>query len=200
VPTRGSGYVAATSRDTVPQLANMLRVGLSPQILLMVSKVYVPVLFPFTFAIAWMSLALDRALGWSKFLPEPANLFLAGCSLAGGLLVVGLAYTDLVIDGHGSPSPTAGRTQRLVIRGLYARCRNPSVHGKLLGVLSVGFALNSASFCVLVVPSLLAISLVEKIARQEPQLVAFFGEEYLEYRKNVPLFLPRIRPWHPRST
>jgi protein-S-isoprenylcysteine O-methyltransferase Ste14 len=74
--------------------------------------------------------------------------------------------------------------------GIYAHSRNPSVFGKLFGVLSVGFALNSASFCFILVPLLLAGSLVEKVVRQEPQLVEVFGEEYERYRKEVPLFIP----------
>jgi protein-S-isoprenylcysteine O-methyltransferase Ste14 len=74
--------------------------------------------------------------------------------------------------------------------GIYAHCRNPSVHGKLLGVLAVGVALDSPSFCGVLVPLLLAGSLLEKAWRQEPQLIAVFGEEYLRYREEVPLFVP----------
>jgi protein-S-isoprenylcysteine O-methyltransferase Ste14 len=37
---------------------------------------------------------------------------------------------------------------------------------------------------------LLTGSLVEKVWRQEPQLVEVFGEEYERYRKEVPLFIP----------
>lgn len=177
----------------------MARVALSPPILLMVSKVYVPVLFPLTFAIGWTALALDGALGWGPWLPHPANYAIATASLLAGLAIVAHCYADLVVEGGGSPSPTAGRTQRLVVRGLYAHCRNPSVHGKLLGVLAVGFALNSAAFCLILVPCILAISLTEKVVRQEPQLVAAFGADYERYRANVPLFLPRLRPWRPET-
>jgi protein-S-isoprenylcysteine O-methyltransferase Ste14 len=183
----------------VEQVQRMVRVGMSPQILLMVSKVYVPVLFPTTWLFAYSSLAADRALGLEAFIPAPLNFAVAAASLAIGLLVVGTAYTDLVIEGDGSPSPTAGRTQKLVVKGLYARCRNPSVWGKLFGVLSVGFALNSFAFCFILIPVVLCISLVEKVVRQEPQLVEIFGDQYDEYRKNVPLFLPRLTPWQPRG-
>lgn len=168
----------------------VLRVTTTPQILLMVSKVYIPVLFPLTFLIALASLALDRAIGIQTFLPEPANLVIAALSLLTGLFVVGVSYAELVTKGEGSPSPTAGRTVKLVRSGIYAWCRNPSVHGKLLGVLSVGFALNSFSFCCILIPLLLAGSLAEKVVRQEPQLVAIFGDEYESYRREVPLFIP----------
>lgn len=195
-------------------LGGIFRVALTPQILLMVTKVYIPFLFPLTFLIAvsarFLDLYLDaRLAGWfgfsarAGFLPTPMNYGVAALSLALGLLVVGISYAELVFQGDGSPSPTAGRTQKLVRTGIYAYCRNPSVHGKLLGVLSVGFALNSFSFCFVLVPALLVYSLIEKVWRQEPQLVAVFGEEYVRYQQEVPLFipwkifLPRRKPANP---
>lgn len=175
----------------ISPLARSVRVALTPQILLMVSKVYIPVLFPVTFLIALTAMNIDRGLGFADgFLPVPANYYVAAASLAAGLLVVGITYAELVFRGEGSPSPTAGRTQKLVRSGIYAYCRNPSVHGKLLGVLAVGFALNSFSFCFLLVPLLLAGSLIEKVVRQEPVLVEIFGDEYVQYQKEVPLFVP----------
>lgn len=177
--------------DSIQRMvAAVWRVARTPEILLMVSKVYIPVLFPLTFLIGLSALALDRALGLPTFLPVPVNFVVALASLLAGLAVVGVSYAELVQKGEGSPSPTAGRTMKLVRTGIYAYCRNPSVHGKLLGVLAVGFALNSFSFCFLLVPTLLAGSLVEKVWRQEPQLIDIFGEEYEAYRREVPLFIP----------
>ena len=56
--------------------------------------------------------------------------------------------------------------------------------------LAVGFALNSMAFCFVLTPLLLTGSLIEKVWRQEPQLVEIFGDDYLEYQQNVPLFIP----------
>ena len=162
-----------------------------PTILNMVAKVYIPVLFPLTFLIALTAVKLDALLGFSSgFLPQPQNLGIAASSLVlGGVLWI-WTYEQLTRLGEGSPSPTAGRTTKLARTGIYAHCRNPSLFGKLLGVLSVGFALNSVSFCFILVPLLLTGSLIEKVVRQEPQLVEVFGEEYEQYRKEVPLFIP----------
>lgn len=172
-------------------MSPILRVLLSRPILLMVAKVYVPVLFPLTFLIAVAARLLDEKLGYAAgFLPVPVNLAVAALALVLGLLVVGVSYAELVVRGEGSPSPTAGRTIKLVRTGIYGWCRNPSVHGKLLGVLSVGLALNSVSFCFVLVPLLLTGSLIEKVWRQEPQLVEIFGADYEQYRREVPLFIP----------
>ena len=169
----------------------IFRAVLRPTILNMVAKVYIPVLFPLTFLIALTAVELDALMGFgSGFLPEPQNLAIAASSLVlGGVLWI-WTYEQLTRLGEGSPSPTAGRTTKLARTGIYAHCRNPSLFGKLLGVLSVGFALNSVSFCFILVPLLLTGSLIEKVVRQEPQLVEVFGEEYEQYRKEVPLFIP----------
>jgi protein-S-isoprenylcysteine O-methyltransferase Ste14 len=50
--------------------------------------------------------------------------------------------------------------------------------------------LNSVAFCCILVPALLAGSLIEKVWRQEPQLIEVFGEDYVRYRDRVPLFVP----------
>ncbi len=172
-------------------LENLLRAALSPQIVQMVCKVYVPVLFPLTFCIGITALWLDDLLGWQAgFIPAEWNLALAAGSFVVAALIWIWTYAELVQKGDGSPSPTAGRTQKLVTTGIYAYSRNPSLYGKLLGVLSVGFALNSLAFCTILVPILLSFSLLEKVWRQEPQLVEVFGAEYVRYRKEVPLFVP----------
>lgn len=173
------------------QLVHIFKAGLRSPIISMVAKVYIPVLFPLTFLIALVALWMDALLGFGEgFLPTTANLPIAAVSFVLGAILWLWTYEQLTRLGEGSPSPTAGRTQKLVIVGIYAHSRNPSLFGKLLGVLSVGFALNSFSFCFILVPTLLTISLIEKVWRQEPQLVEVFGEEYEQYRKDVPLFIP----------
>lgn len=162
-----------------------------PAILGMVTKVYVPVLFPLTFLIWLIASAIDGAVGLGAgFLPAPANLLAAALSFGLGAFLWLFTYEQLTRMGEGSPSPTAGRTQKLVVKGIYAYCRNPSVWGKLFGVWAVGLAMNSATFTFVLVPLLLAGSLVEKVWRQEPQLIDIFGEDYAHYRDTVPLFVP----------
>ncbi|MFM2246212.1 MAG: hypothetical protein RL071_2286 [Pseudomonadota bacterium] len=182
-----------------------VRAFFSPAILGMVTKVYVPVLFPLTFLIALLADALDDALGFGAgFLPSPANYGVAAVSFVLGAALWLVTYEQLTRMGEGSPSPTAGRTQKLVVRGIYAYSRNPSLFGKTLGVLAVGFATNSLSFCAILVPLLLVGSLIEKVVRQEPQLVEIFGADYERYRQEVPLFIPWTlflgrKPWASRD-
>jgi protein-S-isoprenylcysteine O-methyltransferase Ste14 len=172
-------------------MKNIIRAALRPTILHMVAKVYIPVLFPLTFLIALTAMKMDEFLGFGQgFIEEPINYIMAAGSLVLGAVLWVWTYEQLTRLGDGSPSPTAGRTTRLVRVGIYAHSRNPSLFGKLLGVLSVGFALNSVSFCFILIPVLLSGSLIEKVWRQEPQLIDVFGEEYEKYRNEVPLFIP----------
>ncbi len=175
----------------------LVQAALSPAITGMVTKVYIPILFPLTFLIGLSAVTLDRLLGFgSGFLPSavigglPTHLWMAIASFILGTFLWLWTYEQLTVKGEGSPSPTAGRTLKLVRTGIYAHSRNPSLFGKLLGVLAVGIALNSFSFCCILIPVILCLSLMEKVVRQEPQLVEIFGEEYERYRAEVPLFIP----------
>lgn len=156
----------------------------------MVAKVYIPTLFPLTFLIALLALWVDRILGLPALFPEGIHYWIAAITFVIGVISWLATYEQLSRVGEGSPSPTAGRTMKLVTSGIYAYSRNPSIFGKLLGFLSIGIALNSTSFCLILAPLLLTGSLLEKVWRQEPQLIEMFGAEYEQYRSEVPLFMP----------
>lgn len=177
------------SRAALP--VRIVRAFLSPAILGMVTKIYIPMLFPITFLIWLVADTLDGWLGLADgFLPTPTNYAVAAVFFVTGAAWWLWTYEQLTRMGEGSPSPTAGRTQKLVVRGIYAYCRNPSVWGKLFGVWAVGIAMNSVTFVFVLVPLLVAGSLIEKVVRQEPQLVEVFGPDYDVYRQQVPLFVP----------
>ena len=69
-------------------LLRAIRVGFSPPILNMVSKVYIPVLFPLTFLIALLALWMDRKMGFGGgFLPEGSHLWVALASFCLGAIL-----------------------------------------------------------------------------------------------------------------
>lgn len=172
-------------------IKQLFKAAFKPHITHMVAKVYIPTLFPLTFLICLLALSLDDFLGFKEgFIKEPFHLWTAGVFFITGLFLWIWTYEQLTRLGEGSPSPTAGRTVKLVKTGIYAYSRNPSLFGKLLGFIAVGLALNSISFCFILSPLILTGSLIEKVLRQEPQLIEIFGEEYTTYQKEVPLFIP----------
>ena len=172
-------------------IVQFFKAAFRPHITQMVAKVYIPTLFPLTFLISLLALRLDQFLGFKQgFVSSPTNYYVAGSMFLIGVVLWVWTYEQLTRLGEGSPSPAAGRTIKLAQQGIYAYSRNPSLFGKLTGFLAVGVALNSFSFCFVLAPILLCGSLIEKVIRQEPQLVEIFGDEYVEYRNRVPLFLP----------
>ena len=174
-----------------PLPVRIVRAFVSPAILGMVTKIYIPMLFPLTFLIWLVAATIDGWLGLEAgFLPTPVNYYVAVGFFVTGAVWWLWTYEQLTRMGEGSPSPTAGRTQKLVVRGIYAYCRNPSIWGKLFGVWAVGIAMNSTTFVFGLVPLLVMGSLIEKVVRQEPQLIEVFGPDYEEYRRQVPLFFP----------
>ena len=171
-------------------LLSLIKTFFRTEISHMVAKVYIPVLFPLTFMICLFAIFIDQQFSLPLLFSTPFNYYIAiGCFIIGTLFWL-WTYEQLSRLGDGSPSPTAGRTMKLVTSGIYKYSRNPSLFGKLLGFISVGFALNSFAFCCILAPLLLIGSLVEKVWRQEPQLVEMFGEQYIQYQKEVPLFIP----------
>ncbi len=170
----------------------ILAVVTEPDLYLLVLRIYFPILFPTTFFLLLGATRVDQALGWSRLMPPPWNVVIGILVFLAGAALWLYTYAVFIYGGKGSPSPSIRRTTRLVTWSVYARCRNPSVLGKLLGVLGVALIVNTPSFTLIFLPLLLVGSLIEKVWRQEPVLVEVFGDEYLEYRKRVPLIIPRI--------
>ena len=133
-------------------------------------------------------------VGWG--LPAPASLLpsILGCLLVGvGLLLMYRTIALFAGFGEGTLAPWDPPT-RLVVRGVYRRVRNPMISGVFFVLLGEATLLGSPPIFVwfLVVFALNAvyIPLIE-----EPDLSQRFGEEYLTYKRNVPRWVPRLRPW-----
>ena len=76
--------------------------------------------------------------------------------------------------------------------GIYGRIRHPRYAGATLGLLSLALFANYLAPYVLFAiwfPALYLITFLE-----ERELIDRFGDEYLEYQKSVPRFIPRRLP------
>ena len=115
-------------------------------------------------------------------------------ALAGGSILVANIIT-LIRTGKGTLAPWTP-TRRLVIRGMYAHVRNPMISGVLMTLLGESLIFHSASiFTWLVV--FFSVNHVYFIISEEPGLESRFGDEYREYKRNVPRWIPRLTPWTP---
>ncbi len=83
------------------------------------------------------------------------------------------------------------RTETIVTTGVYSVVRHPQYLGGLLAHAGISFLL-SAGYSLLLTP--LMVVLVYLISRkEEEELIREFGKEYEDYKKKVPMLIPRIR-------
>jgi len=96
--------------------------------------------------------------------------------------------------GQGTAAPW-DPPQQLVVAGPYRHVRNPMLTSVFIIQLAEALLLNSWAififFIVSVIANMLYFPLVE-----EKSLEKRFGNAYREYRKNVPRWIPRLKPWH----
>ncbi len=114
-----------------------------------------------------------------------------------GLFMLGSTIKMFIEIGRGTLAPW-DPTHKLVTRGLYAHVRNPMITGVLAVLLGEALVFHSVPILIWSIV-FLAINHVYFIALEEPGLVERFGEEYVQYEKNVPRWIPRIKPWRPEE-
>lgn len=115
--------------------------------------------------------------------------------IATGGAVVTHSFARFAVDAVGTPLP-ATPARHLVVSGAYRHVRNPMYVALDAGI--VGQALLFGQRRLLALATVAAITPAVFVRPyEEPKLAASFGADYEEYRRNVPGWLPRLRPWRP---
>ena len=150
------------------------------------------VLVPFV-----VGLWLPYRVHWAYTLPTDV----LGGNLLGYLigylfLVLGAAIYlwcawDFAVTGLGTPAPIDA-PRVLVIKGLYRYVRNPMYVGVLCLIASQALFWRSYPILVYMI-FIVACFHLFVIAYEEGHLKHVFGEQYEEYCKRVPRWLPRLR-------
>ena len=131
--------------------------------------------------------------GWEAGTTWPPLQLLGALLLGAGVIVLVDAFVRFVVEGIGTPAPIAP-TQRLVVGGLYRHVRNPMYLA--VGATIVGQALLLGRPILLLYAAAFAVVVLAFVrGYEEPTLERRFGAEYEEYRRAVPGWLPRLRPW-----
>ena len=131
--------------------------------------------------------------GWDARDPSAPLVVLGAVLLAAGLLVLVQAFVRFVVEGLGTPAPVAP-TEHLVVGGLYRHVRNPMYLA--LGAIVTGQALILGRPALLLyAAAVLAVTSTFVRVYEEPTLRSQFGAEYDAYRRAVPGWRPRLRPW-----
>jgi protein-S-isoprenylcysteine O-methyltransferase Ste14 len=122
---------------------------------------------------------------------------LGAAVLLAALAVLISAFVRFALEGLGTPAPVAP-PDRLVVGGLYRYVRNPMY----LAVLSlvIGQALLLGQLVLFAYAAVVCTAFTAMVRwHEEPALHRQFGGQYDTYRAAVPGWLPRRRPWQPRS-
>lgn len=150
---------------------------------------------PFTMAAIVPALILSS----SSYAPITANprtiAGLAILSLGSALLVwtVGIFFKL----GRGTLAPW-DPPKNFVVRGPYRHWRHPMISG--VNLILIGEALIFGSVSLLLWQlGFLAANLIYLPLKEEPDLVARFGEPYRAYMRAVPRWLPRATPYRPEA-
>jgi protein-S-isoprenylcysteine O-methyltransferase Ste14 len=113
-----------------------------------------------------------------------------------GLLIWTVVLFDRVGEGTLGLGNVMGEPVHLVVRGPYRHVRNPMITGVLCILLGEAAVTASGSlllwFAIFLTFQATAIRFWE-----EPHLTDRHGSEYVDYRRNVPRWIPRISAWDP---
>ena len=113
--------------------------------------------------------------------------------IAAGAVVLVDAFVRFAVEGTGTPAPVAP-TQELVVSGLYRHVRNPMYLA--VGATIVGQALLLGRPVLLLYAAAFAVAVFAFVrGYEEPTLTRRFGTRYEDYRRAVPGWWPRRRPW-----
>jgi protein-S-isoprenylcysteine O-methyltransferase Ste14 len=124
--------------------------------------------------------------------PVPVRIIGVALIVAGAALLL-TVLVRFVTEGAGTPSPAAP-AQRLIVGGAYRHLRHPMYLATI--VVVVGEALAFAEPVLLLGAAAYGATFAVFAARYEDRrLAARFGEAYLAYRRAVPGWRPRLRPW-----
>ena len=135
--------------------------------------------------------------GWESA-GSPLFLRLVGAALlAAGLGFLGHTVVRFVVEGLGTPSPVAP-TEKLVVGGVYRYLRNPMYVAVIAIILGQAAILGRPVLLVYAAIFWLVVASFVRVY-EEPTLSHRYGEQYETYRRAVPAWVPRVRPWRGSS-
>ena len=143
------------------------------------------ILLPIIFIIIWLLdtsfLRISTIL--DNFVPFPLRLILFCSILIFALLFVQISHRTL-FKSHEPPST-------LIDKGILSRIRNPMY----FGILLIYFACICLSISLISIAVLFLIFIVynKMVKYEEKILEALFGDQFIEYKKKVPRWFPKIR-------
>lgn len=149
----------------------------------------------FFFLLIWifisLSLLIDDKLGFPQLIPRPWNTFVSFPILSIGIVLTLWSIFHFA-RVKGTPVPF-NPPPRLVTTGPYAHVRNPMLTGLFMILFGLGILLKSISLTFFFTPLFILLNVLELKAIEEPELEKRLGEEYRQYKKSTPMFIPGLK-------
>jgi protein-S-isoprenylcysteine O-methyltransferase Ste14 len=163
----------------------------SKRLRLLLTPIGLVIFFGMLLLIVFGSLYMDGAFGFPKLLSGPPGTLIGIVLIAVGLFIW-IWCIVWFTKAKGTPVPF-NPPRELVTVGAYAWSRNPMLTGVFTFLFGVGFLLHSVSMVFIWTPVFVVFNVLELRLVEEPELERRFGERYIEYKRRVPMFVPRLR-------
>ena len=133
---------------------------------------------------------LDKTWGLHLSIPLLARLPIGIILLVIGISMVVRTITRF-LRTKGTPIPF-DPPPILVVNGLYSVVRNPMHLGWTLMLFGVAVLMQSFTLLVIFIPLFVLAHILYLKLIEEKGLEKTFGQAYLNYKKRVPMFIPKL--------
>lgn len=130
-------------------------------------------------------------------LSSTITLLLGVLFLLDGIILFVMSLKLFIEIGNGTLAPW-NPTKKMIIHGLYRYVRNPMLIGVSLILLGEAFIIQSGNILIWMI-CFVIMNTFYFIYKEEPDLLAKFGDEYAEYCKHVPRWIPRFTAYRPEG-
>lgn len=144
----------------------------------------------FIFLFVLGALYLDNLLNLPKLNLNTWNIIIATIFLIFGTIYI-LWSNIYFLKVKGTPVPF-NPPPKLVITGPYAYTRNPMLTGVFSVLFGIGFWMGSFSLVLIFTPLFILVNTLELKKIEEPELEKRLGEDYIDYKKRTPMFIPGL--------
>ena len=127
--------------------------------------------------------------------PMEYQFWVALCLLVLGLSMSIWTSSLFLRKGEGTPAPW-DPPKRMVIEGPYRYVRNPMITSVLISLTAEAIFFQSWPLFTWMVFFFVGNAIYFPLS-EEKGLENRFGEEYRQYKRNVPRWIPRLSPWEP---
>jgi protein-S-isoprenylcysteine O-methyltransferase Ste14 len=138
-------------------------------------------------------LCIEKNIALHGLFPLLAGLLI----ICAGLFIMIVTISMFIRIGKGTLAPWSP-TKKLIIESIYRHVRNPMIIGVLIVLIGESISVLSWNIFIWAI-IFFVINNIYFVLLEEPKLEKKFGEEYLEYKKNVPRWIPRTKPYRPYS-